>query len=95
MSTHDQDGGGGLGFFDRTRRRFTRTRDATGCEHPHVRVVDDPASGAPTSVFVCERCGTPLDASDPTLRRRQRLHEARVCVDCGGTYWTTGVRRGV
>jgi len=92
MSTHDRTGGWGL--FDRLRGKWAGPKAQDSCDHPHARIVHEPG-GAPASVFVCERCGAPLDASDPTLRRRQRLHEARVCVDCGGTYWTTGTRRGV
>jgi len=93
MSTHD--GGGGRGLLDRLFGRSARLKAPDSCDHPHARVVYSEAGGAPTSEFVCERCGAPLDATDPTLRRKQRLHEARVCVDCGGTYWTIGTRRGV
>jgi len=97
MSTHDQDRDGvELGASGQTRRRFTRTRSRQECDHPHARTVNDELTGEPVTVLVCETCGAPLDARDPTLRRRQRLDEVRVCVSCGGTtYWTTGARRGV
>jgi len=95
MSTNDQDGGG-LGFFDRMRRRFSGAKSPSDCDHPHVRSVGvgdvDPHTGG---LMVCATCGRPLDANDPTLRRRQHLSEAKVCVDCGGTYWTTGTRRSL
>jgi hypothetical protein len=76
------------------RRLITRRRPPDDCSHPHARELRDDAGGSAT-VLVCEKCGAPLDASDPTLRRGQRLDESRVCVDCGGTHWTTGARRSL
>jgi hypothetical protein len=90
MSTPDRADDGG--FLARLLRRITRQPSPADCDHPHARELPDDR-GEPATVLVCERCGEPLDASDPTLRRSARLQESRVCVDCGGTYWTTGVRR--
>ena len=94
MSTKDH-GDAGQGFIGRVRRLFSNTHLLDDCEHPHARLVERDAAGERTTVLVCQKCGAPLDAHDPTLRRRQHLEEAKVCVDCGGTWWTTGARRGI
>ena len=96
MPKDDPDGDGvDLGFIARTRRRFTRASPSQECDHPHARTVSDKVTGEETTVLVCETCGAPLDAHDPTLRRTQHLDKVRVCVSCGSTYWTTGTQRGV
>jgi hypothetical protein len=94
MPTHDEASGSEGGLIARIRRRTTRHPPADDCSHPHARERRDDA-GELATVLVCERCGAPLDASDPTLRRSQRLGESRFCIDCGGTHWTTGARRTV
>jgi len=91
MSEHDRTAGG-AGLLGLIRRRILHRPVADECDHPHVHTEEDGAGGGST-VLVCEVCGAPLDASDPALRRRAGLRESRVCVDCGGTYWTTGARR--
>ncbi|MGD0997248.1 MAG: hypothetical protein ABR941_02855 [Thermoleophilia bacterium] len=97
MSAHDHNAGGGdKRLVARIRRRLTHaTPQLEDCDHPHAHLVDSGGAGEQTVVLVCEECGRPLDAHDPTLRRQQRPSDARVCVDCGGTYWTVGTRRSV
>ncbi len=97
MSTHDHGASGdGKGFIGRTWQRLTPSKPPEDCTHPHAHLVDVEGTGERTTVLVCAECGRPLDTRhDPTLRRKQHLSDAKVCVDCGSTHWTLGTRRSV
>jgi uncharacterized protein with PIN domain len=97
MSAHDHGAGDNdKGFIGRVRERLNHTKSQPeDCNHPHARLVDVDGTDEQTTVLICEECGRPLDAHDPTLLRTQRGDNAKVCVDCGGTYWTVGTRRSV
>lgn len=98
MSTHKQGtDADGKGFIGHTLQRFTHGKPSPeDCTHPHVHLGDADGTGEQSTVLVCAECGRPLDVRhDPTLRREQRLDDAKVCVDCGGPYWTVGTRRGL
>lgn len=86
----------GEGLIDRLWQRLTPTKPAEDCSHPHAHRIDLDGSGEQTTVLVCAECGRPLDVGhDPTLRSKQHLSDAKICVDCGGPYWTVGTRRGL
>ena len=94
MPTHDHNPeGAGTGLIGRIRQRLSRGRRPEDCAHPHAHYAG--TGGGHATVLVCAECGRALDARDATLRRTQRLGDAKVCVDCGGTYWTLGTRRSV
>jgi len=97
MTTHDEGAGGdGKGFLGRTRQRLSRSKAPEDCTHPHAHLADVDGTGEQATVLVCEECGRPLGTRhDPTRRRAQNLSDAKVCVDCGGPYWTVGTRRGL
>ena len=97
MSTDDHGtSGDGQGLIGRIRRYFSHSKPRLeDCAHPHARLVGVEGSREQTTVLVCEECGGPLDAHDPTLRRKQHLSEAKVCVECAETHWTIGTRRSV
>ncbi|HUK78128.1 MAG TPA: hypothetical protein VL117_11105 [Thermoleophilia bacterium] len=81
------------GVARRTLRRLTgRDPEPESCDHLHVQSVEDDGSGKPGTRLVCEQCGRELDAGDPAWSRRH-AKDPKVCVDCGGTYWTVGARR--
>lgn len=97
MSTHDQSADrGGNGSIGRLWQRLTPSKPPEDCTHPHAHLVDLDGSGEQTTVLVCAECGRPLDVGhDPTLRSRQHLGDAKVCVDCASTHWTLGTRRSL
>jgi hypothetical protein len=97
MSTHDQGADrDGKGHIGRLWQRLTPSKPAEDCTHPHAHLVDADGSGEQTTVLVCAECGRPLDVGhDPTLRSRQHLSDAKVCVDCASTHWTLGTRRSL
>jgi len=87
------------GVAKRTFRRLTgrealteREAQPDSCDHLHAQPDEDDGTGKPGTTLVCERCGRELDAGDPAWNRRH-AKDPKVCVDCGGTYWTVGARR--